>query len=685
MQGPLHPPAAQSLRFSARAVARSESANYLQGEDIRLHLLVRGHEGRPCLIVNDCLGGQWGEELRLALTPEEALAPRVEAAFTTAGILVTLAGGAALPFRPGQPVPLALVPRHGPSIEVSAAETPITETLPLAPIEGEGIIEAAARLPGTGHWLLVLRLADPVLERQMITAPVPVRLRDETGLGPLRSAWICALPEGKGLLAAVAHAGEAPLSGLELLPPGRPPLHLLPQQGQAHAPRPPPSEFARRLTEAEGPARPELERLLARGFTGRDTLSWLSAPIRLVVTRLLPTPEGLLIQGWLGDPHRAVANIRLRAGEAAWPLRPGAWLDTESFDAEGARGFLARAPVNTRLGEAWLDVTLATGEIGTLPLPLPEPPELPALRGMLAAAGRIPDGALDHAFGEVLGPALVALNRRRLARPMGAEERGFGTPPAEPRASLIIPLHGRLDMMPVQMALFSACRMEGDEIIFVLDDPPRREAALIMAQSCLDRFGLPLRLILPAESRGFGPASNLGMRHARGRVVVFLNADAFPQGTDWLDRLVAALEEPGAGAVGARLLYPDGSLQHGGMRLEAGAQRSGWRFPEHPGKGLRPPAAADAPREVEALTGASLALRREVAERFEGFALDYVIGDFEDADLCARLRQAGLRCLMEDRATLVHLERQSQGRADDQAGRWNLTLLNAWTYRQKWK
>jgi len=74
-----------------------------------------------------------------------------------------------------------------------------------------------------------------------------------------------------------------------------------------------------------------------------------------------------------------------------------------------------------------------------------------------------------------------------------------------------------------------------------------------------------------------------------------------------------------------------------------------------------------------------------VAERFEGFALDYVIGDFEDADLCARLRQAGLHCLMEDRATLVHLERQSQGRADDQAGRWNLTLLNAWTYRQKWK
>ena len=88
---------------------------------------------------------------------------------------------------------------------------------------------------------------------------------------------------------------------------------------------------------------------------------------------------------------------------------------------------------------------------------------------------------------------------------------------------------------------------------------------------------------------------------------------------------------------------------------------------------------------MEALTGACLALRRAVAERFGGFDEDYVIGDFEDADLSARLAEAGLRRVMVDAATLVHLERQSQGRADVQAGRWNLTLLNAWTYNNRWK
>jgi GT2 family glycosyltransferase len=678
----LHPPLAQRLRFSARAVARSESANYHQGEDIRLHLVVRGHEGRPCLIVNDCLDGQWGEELRLPLTPEEALAPEVEVAFTGMGVLVRLEGGAAVPFRPGTAPPQALVPRHGPDVTASPAALP--ETLPdaAAVITGDGVIEAAAALPGTGHRLLILRLADALLEASLIAAPVLLRLRDGSGLGPAAPAWFCALPPGQGLMAAVVSAGDAPLTGAELLPPGRPPLHLVPARDQPEAPRPMPSEFLNRLATASGPARRELERLLARGFTGRNTLSWLSAPVRMRVTRVLRTPEGLLLQGWWHDPRGAIAAIRLRSGEEAWPLRPGAWVETEARDGEGGQGFLARAPVSKALGEAWLDVTLDTGEIGTLPLPMPEAAEPGAMRALLAEAGGIAEAALNACYGDVLGPALVALQRAKLARPMLVEERLFGFPPAAPRASLVIPLHGRLDMLPVQMALFTACRMAGDEVILVLDDPPRREAALALAQSLWERYALPMRLILPAESRGFGPASNLGLKAARGDVVVFVNADVFPQGTDWLDLMVAAVQPAGVGAAGARLLYPDGSLQHGGMEMRPGP--AGWRFPEHPAKGLRPPQAAEAPREVEALTGACLALRRDVAERFGGFDPDYVIGDFEDADLCQRLTAEGLRCVMEDRAVLVHLERQSQGRADEQAGRWNLTLLNAWSYRQRW-
>ena len=523
------------LRFSPRAVAQWQSANFCAGEDNHLHITVRGRLGSPCLVVNDCIGGQWGAEWHLPLTAAEAVGPEVEVRFTEISAEVGLAGGPLRAFRPGASLPPRLEARHGP--EITALSVPD--------------------------------------------------------------------PEGEG-------------SGV----------------------------------------------------------SWATAPLRLRLGLVLPTPAGLLLQGWLADPGSAIARIALRREDAEWPISPDAWLDTPDFDADGGRGFVAFAPGAPRAGSS-VEATLHSGEVARFPLPA----GLSSLRAMLAAAGPLPDGAVGRAFDQVLGPPLLALHRETLARPMTVEERRFGTQPSAPRASVIIPLHGRLDMLDVQMALFSACRMEADEVVFVLDDPPLRAAALAAAQSAWERFAVPLRLILPARSRGFGPACNLGLHRSGGRSVVFLNADAFPQGTDWLDRLVAALAEPMVGAAGARLLYPDGSLQHGGMRIEAAP--CGWRFPEHPDKGLRPPEAGTAPRDVEALTGACLALRRDVAERFGGFSEDYVIGDFEDADLCARLRAEGLRCVMEDRATLVHLERQSQGRADEVAWRWNLTLLNAWIYNRR--
>ncbi|MDB5413560.1 MAG: hypothetical protein JWR10_1895 [Rubritepida sp.] len=670
-------PIAQQVSFTARAVAQAQSANYHQGEDIRLHLVVRGHDGQPCLIANDLVAGQWGEELRLPLSPAEALAPRVGVAFTGEGIFVTPPGGEAVAFRPDRPIPQSLVLRRGPDIEIGEGEAVApSEAAPIA-LEGDGVIEAAGTLPGTDRRLLILRLADAALEAALTAAPVPLRLGD----GAAVPAMLCAFDAGEGqlgLLAAISDSEAVPTSA-ELLPPGLPPLRLTPPPGQRLAPHPLPAELLaklqRHLAVARGPARADMERLLQRAFTGRDTLTWLSSPVRMAVTRLVLTGEGVLLQGTFSDPRGAVTAIRLRRGDAAVPL---AWLDT----AEA--GFLARAALNGPLGEAWIEVALNTGETGTLPLPLAEPAEIPALRAILDGAGTIPSAQLDHAFDAVLGPPLLALHRRRLARPMAVQAHSFGTPPESPRASVVIPLHGRLDMLPVQMALFSGCDMAEDEVIFVLDDPPLRAAALAMAKSVWQCFGVPLRLILPAEQRGFGPASNLGLQHSRGQVVCFLNADAFPQATDWLTRLVAALDDATVGAAGARLLYPDGSLQHGGMTPEPAPDRAGWVFPEHPGKGLRPHAASPEPREVEAITGACLALRRDVAERLGGFDPDYVIGDFEDADLCARLRRDGLRCVVEDRATLVHLEGQFQGRATGGPGRWNLTLLNAWTYNRRW-
>ncbi|TCH96749.1 glycosyltransferase family 2 protein [Roseococcus sp. SYP-B2431] len=672
----LRPPFAQSLSFAPRAMAQSQSANYHQGEDIRLHVVIRGVQGEPHLIVNDFLDGQWGEELLFPLSATEAQAPSVGVAFAADGILVTPPGGAPAPFRPARPVPASVVLRLGPDIALGESGVPALPAAPPVP-EGDGTFDACGPLPGTGHRLLVLRLADATPEAALTAAPVPLRLGG-SGASPVS---LLAFDAGEGQLGLIAAVPESEMeaTGVEILPPGLPPLRFSPPAGSRIAPRPLPEDLLarlrRHLAEARGAGKPELERLLQRAFTGRSTAGWLSSPVRIQVARVVPTEAGTLLQGSFSDPHQAVAALRLRHGDARFDL---AWIDVPANDGQG---FTARAPASAWTGEAWLEVELHSGETGTLSLPAPSW-GLPALRGLLEGIGAIPAERLDQAFDAVLGAPLVALNRARLAQPMAVEERVFGAMPDAPRASLVIPLHGRLDLLTAQAALLSD--LPGDEVILVLDDPPRREAAVPLVAALSRRFGLAARLLLPAEQRGFGPASNLGLERARGRVVVFLNADAFPESPGWLDRLVAALDDPSIGAAGARLLYPDGSLQHGGMVPEAAADRAGWVFPEHPGKGLRPPAAAPAPRDVPALTGACLAMRREVARRYGGFDPAYVIGDFEDADLCAKLARDGLRRVMADTAEVTHLERQSQGRFAAGQGRWNLTLLNAWTYNRRW-
>src|SRR4029079_13306203 len=103
---------------------------------------------------------------------------------------------------------------------------------------------------------------------------------------------------------------------------------------------------------------------------------------------------------------------------------------------------------------------------------------------------------------------------------------------------------------------------------------------------------------------------------------------------------------------------------------------SNWHFPIHPGKGWRR-AVESGLVECPAITAACLMMRTAVARDVGGFDDAYVIGDFEDSDLCLKLGSRGLACAVDRDVHLYHLERQSQGPS---ARRWrmNLTLYNAW-------
>ena len=157
----------------------------------------------------------------------------------------------------------------------------------------------------------------------------------------------------------------------------------------------------------------------------------------------------------------------------------------------------------------------------------------------------------------------------------------------------------------------------------------------------------------------FAALNNAAAREARGDVLVLLNNDTEVLHPDWLGEMVSHAMRPDAGAVGARLLYPDGTIQHAGILLGPDGAAT------HVGRG----APGNAPgylgqfactRDLSAVTGACLAIRAEVWRKVGGMDERLAV-TWNDIDLCLRVRHAGLRVIWTPFAALLHREGTTRG------------------------
>jgi O-antigen biosynthesis protein len=430
-------------------------------------------------------------------------------------------------------------------------------------------------------------------------------------------------------------------------------------------------------------------------YAGMETLNRLKWPVLMELdeTFFVP-PAGLALRGWFLDPFDTVKAIRIRSAKTTQPLDRQDWLPIRRADVlseVGAGygvtneecGFLTYAPDIFTPGDSiYIEIETKGGELGYKNVPEPHRQGLPAIEKILSEL-HLRFGYLTWGFDKVIGPAVTAINAQRLAVRPRVRAIAFGPELEAPRCSLIVPLYGRIDFMEYQLAFAPDTFTAEDELIYVLDDPRRTREAERLAQSCFTRFGAPFRLLLLDRNMGYAPANNIGVAHARGECVCFLNSDVIPKEPRWLELMLETLHgDSRIGVVGALLLFEDGSIQHEGAAMVPLPEFDNWQFPLHTNKGRKPAASAPV-RTVDVVTAACMVMRRELLDRLGGMDERYVIGDFEDADICLRVRDEGLRCVVDNRAVLYHLERQSQNEAND-AWRMNLTLFNAWQHRRRW-
>ena len=166
--------------------------------------------------------------------------------------------------------------------------------------------------------------------------------------------------------------------------------------------------------------------------------------------------------------------------------------------------------------------------------------------------------------------------------------------------------------------------------------------------------------VLPYDKPfNYSKICNYGAQCAQGDVFLFLNNDTEVISPEWLTEMVGHALRPEVGVVGAKLYYPDGSLQHAGVLCNSGSIDHAY---------VR--VARDDPNRFEkvnlvqnflAVTGACMAIRRSVFEKLNGFEEEVLAVAFNDIDLCFRAYKAGYRIVWTPYAKLYHYESLTRG------------------------
>ncbi len=171
-----------------------------------------------------------------------------------------------------------------------------------------------------------------------------------------------------------------------------------------------------------------------------------------------------------------------------------------------------------------------------------------------------------------------------------------------------------------------------------------------------------VRILEWTKAFNYAAVNNFAAGQAKGELLLFLNNDIESIGPDWLEELVKIAVQPGVGAVGAKLLYADDTIQHAGIVVGMGgvAGHGHLNYPRTaPGHGQR----LMFTQNVAAVTGACLLMPRDVFNKIDGFDEGFVLA-FNDVDICLKVLQAGFRVVWTPDALLYHLESKTRGYED---------------------
>ena len=250
------------------------------------------------------------------------------------------------------------------------------------------------------------------------------------------------------------------------------------------------------------------------------------------------------------------------------------------------------------------------------------------------------------------------------AKILNLNERGnywkirYEIPQKKPLVSIIIPTKNQKEILKVCIeSILSKTDYSNYEILIIDNDTTEPESKLYL-ENLNKKNGI--EVIKISGEFNYSRLNNKAVERAKGEVLLLLNNDIEVLYEDWLDIMVSHAIRPEIGCVGAKLLYPNSTIQHAGVVLGIGGVAG------HPYKGF----SADSPgqfsrllltQNFEAVTGACMAIKKSIYEEVGGLNEKDLKVAFNDVDFCLRIKGLGYKNTLDPSVILFHHESYSRG------------------------
>ncbi|MCH8533381.1 MAG: glycosyltransferase family 2 protein [Saccharospirillum sp.] len=250
-----------------------------------------------------------------------------------------------------------------------------------------------------------------------------------------------------------------------------------------------------------------------------------------------------------------------------------------------------------------------------------------------------------------------------------------------PKVTLIVPTRNALAVLkPCVESLLTLTDYPDFELI-VIDNQSDCPETLAYLHALPERDGRARVLNWP-HAFNYAAINNFGVQHAQGDWVCLVNNDIEATHPEWLTEMMHLAVLPESGCIGAKLLYPDGRIQHGGVVLGVGGVAGhSHRFESAKSAGYMQ--RLQVPQRYSAVTGACLLVRKAYYEQVGGLDAEAFPINYNDTDLCLKLLQKGYTNLWTPKAVLIHHESVSRGRGARGLKR-RRALSEAKRFKRKW-